>query len=259
MAKNAGKYTYFNWASVPSFTVRGFGVSLLGSYQYAGLSDGTNIDIDANEDVGIVAGYAKYFAGNVIKLGVDVKGLVRNEMKGVYAFSTLATYNDQTFPSLFREGAAVGADSGMIITLPNNWLPTFGVAWRDMFNTQFTHTHIINSRASGTPDNIGQSINTAFSVHPFFSRQLKSTIALEYKHWEAQDWPLRKHVHFGMQLEDEKSLYAWLGLNQLYLTLGLGWRVKGGTLEAGTYGEDVGDNNNPVQDRRFFFRYTIGF
>lgn len=259
MKKNPGSYTYFNFSSVPAFSVRGFSFSLIGAYEYAGLSDGTNLDIQAREDVGATVGFARHFAGNVLKLGIAAKGIVRNQIKGVYSHAMLAAMNDDSFPTLFKEGLGIGADLGMIITIPSRWLPTLGVAWKDIFGTHFSKTNLLNKQASGTPDAIQQTVNAAVSLHPYFSRTFKGTIALEWKHVENSAMQWRKHLHFGIQLEDERSLYFWFGLNQLYPTGGIGLRVKGGNLEAGTYAEDVGVGPQNKEDRRLMFRYTIGF
>lgn len=259
MKKNPARYSYFNFSSVPAVSIRGFSFSLLGAYEYAAMSDGTNLDIQAREDVGATVGFAKYFAGNVIKLGAVGKGIVRNQLKGVYSHAALSSLNEDGMAGLFKEGVGFGADLGMIITIPSRWLPTIGLAWKDIFGTHFSAAHVLNHKAVGAPDSIGQSINSAVSIHPYFSRTFKGTVALEWKHIENSSMQWRKHLHFGVQLEDERSLYFWFGLNQLYPTGGVGLRVKGGNLEAGSYAEDVGVGEANVADRRLMFRYTIGF
>jgi hypothetical protein len=259
LKENPGKYSFLDIKSVPSFAMRGFGVSFIGSHRFAGVSDGTNLDALARQDVGFTVGYARYFAGNVIKLGVAAKVLNRNEMKGVFAHSQLEQMNDESFKSLYREGYGFGFDIGTQITLPNKWLPTLGVAWTDILDTHFQSSHFLNSQASGAPDSIPQSINIGFSVHPILSRRLRSTFSIEYKHVEDSALPWRKHLHFGFQLEDEKALYLWVGFNKLYPSLAVGYRVRGGNLEVGTYGEDIGQGSANKLDQRVFFRYTIGY
>lgn len=259
MKKHPGNYHYFNFSAVPSVSIRGFSFSLLGAYEYAGLSDGTNLDIQARQDMGATIGFSRHFAGNVLKLGVVGKGIVRNQIKGLYNHNYLATLNETSMGALFKEGFGVGADIGMILQLPTRWLPSLGVVWKDIFGTHFSKTNILNKNASGVPDTIAQSVNAAVSVHPYFSRTFKGTIAVEWKHFENSNANWRKHFHLGLQLEDERSLYFWFGLNQLYPTGGVGLRVKGGNLEAGTYAEDVGVGNENKADRRLMFRYTIGF
>lgn len=259
LKNNPGNLYFLNAASLPSFTMRGLSISLLGSYQFIGQSDGTSLDTDLRQDVGIAFAVGRNFAGNNLKIGLTGKALVRNQMKGVFSHDTLAALNDSTFPTLFKEGWAVGLDLGILLTLPEKFLPTLGIVWKDMFGTRFQSSNILNPKASGVPDAISQSVNAAISIHPKFSPFLKSTIALEYKHLELSQLPFRKHLHLGFQLEHVKEIYFWTGLYQLYLTGGFGYRVKGGNLELTTYAVDIGEGNNNKESRRFSFRYTISF
>lgn len=256
---NPNTYYFLNAASVPALTMRGFSISLLNSYQFQGMSDGTTLDTNIRRDAGVLIAVGRAFGGGIFKLGVTTKALIRNEMKGLFSHDYLSTFNDSTFPSLFKEGWGLGTDLGILVTLPEKYLPTLGIVWKDMFGTHFRSCHFLNSQASGKPDSIPQSVNAALSFHPALSPYLKSTIALEYKHLELAQLPFRKHVHIGFQIEHVKEVYFWAGAYQLYPTFGLGWRVKGGNFELTTYAADVGDGDINRADRRFTFRYTIGF
>ncbi|MFM8315734.1 MAG: hypothetical protein ACKOA8_15750 [Deltaproteobacteria bacterium] len=259
LKQNPGNYYFLNAASLPSFTMRGFSISLIGSYQFAGQSDGVSLDTDLRQDAGIAFALGRNFAGNLFKLGFTGKALIRNQMKRIFSHDTLATLNDSTFPSLFKEGWGVGFDLGILVTLPEKFLPTLGVVWKDVFGTQFHASNILNSQANGVPDAISQSVNAGLSFHPIFSPKVKSTIAIEYKHLELTTLPFRKHLHVGIQLEHIRELYFWAGLYQFYLTGGVGYRVKGGNLELTTYAVDVGEGDSNRENRRFAFRYTISF
>jgi hypothetical protein len=259
LKNHPGTYAYFDVKSAPAVTIRNFGISLLGSHRFAGQSDGTNLDVHARQDVGVVAGYARQLAGNVLKVGVATKFLVRNEMKGAFAHDTLAQQDDSNFSSNFKEGYGIGTDIGAILTIPNKWLPTLAVAWTDMFGTYFHSSHILNSQASGTPGKIAQRVNVAFSVHPILDRGVKSTFAIEYKDALSSDLPALKHFHLGVQLETDKSLYFWLGANHLYPSFGAAYRITGGSIEVGTYGEDIGQGTDRRADQRIFIRYAVGF
>jgi hypothetical protein len=259
LKQNPGTYAYFDLKSTPAFTTRNFGIALLGSHRFAGQSDGTNLDVHARQDVGVVAGYARHFAGNVLKLGVAGKFLVRNEMDGLFAHSTLEADDDSTFQRHFKEGYGFGADLGAILTLPNKWLPTIGIAWTDVLGTSFHASHILNGQSTGTPESIAQRVNVAFSVHPILGRGARSTFAVEYKDVLNSNLSALKHLHLGMQFETDRNLYFWLGANGLFPSLGAAYRVPGGNLEVGGYGEDVGTGDERKADYRMFFRYTVGF
>ncbi len=252
-----GQYGYsrYNWTT--AFARRGFAVSLLGSYWYAGRSTGEVLETDSGYDVGGTIGYGFNAAGNTLKFGVSARALLRNQLKGFYEHTALV--DKATTNRLMKEGYGVGVNVGMLLTLPFKYLPTFGVVVKDAFDTTFTHTTILNQSSTEAPDPILRSINAAISVHPILWRGWKSTFAVEFKHIELVEHAWQKKLHVGMQIENERNLYLWLGANQLYLTAGFGWRVKGGDLEIGTYGEDIGDGEVRTGNRRMYLRYTIDF
>lgn len=259
LQNHPGTYAYFDAKTVPSFTMRNFGVALVGSHRFAGVSDGTTLDMRATQDVGIVAGYARQFVGNLLKAGITVKYLVRNEMYGNFLHSTLTQDDDSTFKRNFKEGQAIGADFGATLTFPSKLLPTIGLVWQDLLDTRFTSSHILNSQANGTPDKIDQRIHAAFSIHPLMGKGMKSTFSIEYKDFLKPKLPLRKHLHLGIEFETDRSIYVWLGASHFYPSFAVGYRVRGGNLEIGTYGEDIGIGDESKLDQRFFCRYTIGF
>jgi len=259
LKRNPGTYQFLNATSLPSFTMRGFSISLIGAYRFAAESNGVSIDTDLSKDAGIAFALGHSLAGNILKVGVTTKALIRNQIKGEFSHDTLANLNDSSFATLSKEGWGLGFDLGMLVTLPEKFLPTFGIVWRDMFGTFFHETNILESKAQGSPDPISQSVNAALSIHPSFGPRLKSTIAIEYKHLELSQLQFRKHLHLGIQLEHIKELYFWAGLYQLYPTAGFGYRVKGGNLELCTYAVDVGEGNTNKENRRFNFRYTVSF
>lgn len=252
------RYSYFRGTLIPAFAQRNFAVAMLASYHFAARSDdGTNVDTDAGTDVGLVTGGAFAMAGNLIKVGVSLKAIARNQLKGVYDPTTFTDQN--AVASAMKSGLGIGGDIGMLFTLPQKYLPTLSFTWNDVLDTRFLPSTILNSRAQGKPDPIRQSLHTGFSIQPNFNKRVRSILTAELRHIERNDWPMRKKIHIGLQLETDRAFYFWLGLNQLYFTGGIALRVPGGDIEMGTYGVDVGAGNVVEQDRRFFMRYTIGF
>ena len=255
---NPTRYHYNRFNVLPGYSRRGFAAAILGTYEFAARSDGNDVDINSHVDVIPTIGFGTNLAGNVLKLGVTLKAVMRNELKGVYAHSQISGGEAQIAPQM-AEGLGFGGDIGMMMTLPNRYLPTLGVVWKDVLNTRFSHSNILNKRASGTPSPIEQSVNAAFSIHPIIGRGLRGTISVEVKHIEQTEVALRKRLHLGFELAGYRSLFFWGGLNQLYLTAGVGLRVPGGNLEVGTYSQEVGEGDAYEESRRLFFRYTLSF
>jgi hypothetical protein len=253
-----GTYNYFRGTATPSFTKRGFGIALLGNYEYASLSDGTSVDMNYRKDFGVVVGGATNLYANMVKVGFSLKAINRSEMAGVYALSSIPPTDSTN--GFMREGTGFGGDLGVLLTFPTAYLPTLGFAWKDMLlGTRFLPTTLFNTTSAGIPATIAQSFNLAFSIHPILWKGARATFSAELRHLERIDLPLTKKLHFGFQYMVWKSFFLWAGLNQMYPTAGAGLRMSGGDFEISTYAQDVGAGTTATADRRFILRYTIGF
>lgn len=258
MAEDAGDYYYHRLNFVPAFSFRRLGVALLMSQQIMGRSDGVDFDLNFTNDVVPTVGTAFSLADNILKLGVSGKAVFRQQLKGKINHTQLASA--QSIESQMKEGVALGLDVGMLLTLPTKYLPTLGVVWKDATTTKFMGpSQIFQNQGNGLPDSIEPTINAAFSLHPYFSRDVKSTVAFEVKHLQRSDLALRKRIHLGVQIDTGRTFYVWGGLNQMYWTLGMGLRVSGGNFELGSYGVEIGNGAMTEENRRFFLRYTLGF
>lgn len=256
-----GTYSFLRGALQGSLARRGWGVSWLATHESAAISDGTNVDIDARVDLGVTAGGAVNLASNLVKLGVAGKFLVRNQLKGVFAHSAFSG-GDDAIASQMKEGYGIGADAGLVFTLPYKYLPTLGVAWKDIGGTRFQAAQVMNSLSSGAPETIPQALHAGISFQPRLSRNARVRLAAEWRHIERSDLPLRKRLHVGAEfsgIDRAEKLFFWVGLNQLLPTAGFGWRAKGGNLEVGLYSKDVGAGDTLDADLRFLFRYTVSF
>ena len=251
------KYYYHRLNFVPSISARGFGTSLLAAYELAARSDGTNLDIHSVTDFGPTVGGAINLFGNRLKIGVALKGILRTEIKESIAHTVVAEQSQVNGHT--KEGIGLGADVGIMATWPTALLPTIGLVVQNFGTTVFQASHIADPPNSGVPDKIPQYLNAAFSVHPNFGKRIKGTIAFELKHIERSDLAILSRTNIGFQLEDERSFYLWLGLSQLYWSAGVAYRLPGGNIELGSYGQNVGTATTAEEDRRFLIRYTLGF
>lgn len=259
---NLGNYHFSSFVTMPSVTFRNFSFSLLYNNQIAAVTLNEvqpQLDVDARQDLVPTIGYSHQFAGNILKVGITAKAIFRNQNKGLYDHLEINSEDEATFNARGKEGMGIGADLGLLLALPHKYLPTIGVSVQDLIATTFTPMNLFNSEATQAPDDIPQSIHLGFSINPVLSREWKTTFSFDYRHLEKSELDLTKHLHFGLELHNQKSLMFWLGLNQMYLTAGVGLRVKGGNLEIGTYAKEIGTGDEFLEDRRGFFRYTISF
>jgi len=257
LQQHPGEYAYARYNLSAAVARRNFAVSLLGSYWYAGRSDGTSLDTDSGYDVGGSVGYGFGIAGNTVKFGVSARGIVRNQLKGVFDHSAIST--KAAIDSQMKEGFGFGINAGVMLTLPFKWLPTLAFVGKDLLDTSFTQSNYLNRVSTTEPDPVLRSFNVAFSLRPNLWRGWKATFSAEFKNLELVDVPWQKRLHVGIQIDNERTWYFWAGSNQFYLTAGLGWRVSGGDLEIGTYGQDIASGEAREGNRRLFLRYTIDF
>lgn len=254
-----GGYYYSRLNLVPSITHRNFGLALLGTSEFVARSDGTNVDIRSGNDVGVVVGLASNFFGNTVKLGINGKAIVRNQISGTFAHTTLA--DTASIAANSAEGIGYGFDVGLLMTAPLLWLPTIGVSVRDALGTKFSPSRILNTANNGqAPASIQQSINVGFMMSPILWKGTRANFTADLKYVDRPDIPLSKKLHFGLEMVTDKRFYLWLGANQLILPcLGIGLRTVGGDLELGSYAQDVGDGATRESSRRIAFRYTVGW
>lgn len=254
-----GNYNYLRGNLIPSATRRNFGIALLGTYEFAALSNGTTVDMNFRKDLGVVLGASTNLFSNMIKVGLSVKAINRAEMAGVFDPNSL-TYPDPTAAHLV-EGIGVGADLGVIFTLPATYLPTLAFAWKDaVIGMPFIPMKLFHgTTATGVPIAGTQSFNLGASIHPVIWKGARGTLSVELRRLERTDLDLFRKLHIGFQFVAQKRLYLWAGMSQMYPTGGVGLRMKGGDFELGSYAVDVGDVTTAISDRRFMMRYTIGF
>lgn len=253
------KYQFLSFSTLPSFTFRNFSFAILGNYQLAALSKNTGLDIDARQEITPSLAFSRQFAGNVLRLGLSVKAVYLSQMKRVFQTSELSSLTENGLSSLIREGLGFRVDSGLLLVLPHRFLPTLGISWMNMFDTVFKETRYLNPQSPGAPEKIPQSFSAGFSISPQLDRDWGSTLSVDYQHLESSSFPWKKHFHLGLELQNNKTFFFWAGLNQMYLTGGLGARIKGGHLELGTYAKEIAEGASYSEDRRYFLRYTLSF
>lgn len=254
-------YQYFNFATVPSISFRGFSFSFLASHRFAALSNGVNVDVDGAFDVGPTIGAALHFYGKRLKIGVSGKAILRNQLQGIFPHAIFT--NETIVNQNMKTGLGIGADVGIMYTLPYRFLPTFALVWQDIIQTQFIPLNILNPLSTaGLPPSIPQSFHFGFSFKPSLGKGVQATISLDVRELQNITMPLHQHFHIGSQINISKSTFLWLGLNTIDLlkfSAGIAYRAPGGNLELGTSGHEIGTAAAPDTSRRVFFRYTVGF
>ena len=244
---------------LPSMVFQNFGFGLFKKYNIEAQSseDGTTVDYDYYDDTALLLAYNFRFFKGRVKLGVTGKYLDRGYSTGTLPVTTTAADIEDTM----TEGVGIGADVGLTLSAPWDWLPSISAVVRDVGNTKFTAASGMFYDTTDRPDTIPQTLDVAFSIFPIHSNHVRSTITFEYRDvqdaYEEED--TRRRMHAGWELNIHDLIFLRAGMNQRYWTGGLEFATENMQFQIATYGEDVGVDETPKEDRRFVFKFAFRF
>ena len=258
---NQNKGTHWNAKGqvFPSLVAPNFGIGLHAKYSYDGEVNtaGTLYQFDYTGDYAAAMGYCFRFFGGIIKLGTSVRAVDRVEAHK----SLPATSTNLKLTALASEGLGVATDVGLILTAPIALLPSLAVVVRDAGNTSYgLSSGMIMATTSRPADSI-QKIDAGLSVSPIISNHNRMTLTGEMHdvmNVNKEQDPIRR-VHAGLEFNIHDFLFIRGGMNQRYWTAGLELSSVRFQLQAATYGEDVGPDLAPKEDRRFVGKFAIRF
>ncbi len=240
----------------PSLVLPNFGVGLLGKYRMTGDISGTNFNADYVNDFAAIVGFNFRLLDGRVKLGFNTKVINRSEVKGVFPTSStnLSVVNNG------KEGLGLGVDIGLIFTAPWKTLPTLAIVARDFGDTKFSNGGVFNT-TSLRPDTINQSYDIGVAISPILGKRTRSTFSFEIKdalNISAYD-DAAKLYHFGGEFNFFDAIFLRFGANQRYWTAGLEFAVKNYQLQIASYGEEIGTDVAPVEDRRYVLKFAYRF
>jgi hypothetical protein len=251
-------YYHVRASLFPSFVVKNFGIGIRGSRVLDAQMNtaGTSMYTFYQEDVSAHMGFNLRFFDGRIKMGVVGKAISRIEIN-----SNLDPANKLEVSNLASEGVGFGMDAGLILTAPIVWLPTISGVIRDIGDTPFTGGSGLRMQSSTRPETIKQDIDVAFALFPIHSNKSRSQFTLQWdklrESSEATD--KTRYYHVGYEFNYADILFLRMGMNQRYYTAGVELAGERTQIQLGTYGEDVGVDGSPVEDRRWMFKFAFRF
>ncbi len=259
---NASRDTYYHAKAqlFPSLVARNFGIGLYGNYLLDGEMNtaGTNMDVYYRSDLALVLGYSFRFFDGRIKLGFNTKLLNRIEVvnstvnpAGALDFTTLGA----------TEGTALSTDVGLIMTAPWALLPTLSAVVHDVGNTTFDKASGVRLSTTNRPNMVSQDADVALAIFPIHSNKVRSTWSLEYRGLltSAQETDKAKLIHGGVEVNISDIFFIRAGYNQRYYTAGFELASERMQFQIATYGEEIGDEITPREDRRTAFKFAFRF
>jgi hypothetical protein len=242
----------------PSYVVRNFGIGILAKNEINVRMNeaGTLMETYYHEDrVAVLGINFRWFDGRV-KLGASLKGISRVEIA-----ADLDTTASLDIPNVASEGAAVATDVGLILTGPWATLPTIAAVLHDVGGTKFTSSSGLRFSGTTRPADIDQDIDVAVAMFPIHENRIRSAFTVEQKNIKAAaaEDDKSKYLHAGWELNMYDVLFMRLGMNQRYWTAGFELASEHTQVQFASYGEEVGDATNNLEDRRYVFKFSFRF
>ncbi|MGZ3806254.1 MAG: hypothetical protein ACXVB4_18715 [Pseudobdellovibrionaceae bacterium] len=259
---NASRETYYHAKTqfFPSLVARNFGIGIYGNYLLDGEMNaaGTLMDVYYRSDLALALGYNFRFFDGRIKLGFNAKLLNRIEVKN--AAVDPATVKDLSAMGV-TEGTGLSTDVGLIMTAPWEMLPTFSAVVHDVGNTTFDKASGARMTTTNHPDMVPQDVDVALAIFPIHSTTVRSTWSVEYRGLltSAQETDKAKLLHVGTEFNISDILFIRAGYNQRYYTAGVELATEKMQFQIATYGEEIGDEKAPREDRRTSFKIAFRF
>ena len=141
--------------------------------------------------------------------------------------------------------------------------PSFALVGRNLLDYGFKKNFHFISKDSGEPPKLGRRFDLGskwdlpkwWVFDPHFSADIR-----DIGH---ENWSPRKGSHLGMELY--WKMYNWwkghwaMGANQGYWTAGFGARLAWFQIDLCSFGEEVGTDSAPKEDRRYMIELALDF
>lgn len=220
-------------------------------------ADLTVMDTKYINDAGAVFGANLRLFDGRIKIGAAAKFINRIEVQN----SALSTSGPTDLQTIGSEGSAVAFDGGLLIQAPWTYIPTLGVVVRDIGDTAFDKKDGFRMRTTTRPATVKQSVDAAIALFPIHSNQFRSVWTIEYSDItnSRNDTDSAKRAHLGIEFNTRDIFFVRLGYNQRYATAGLEIASENIVWQLATYGEEIGTQAAPREDRRISTKLAIRF
>ncbi len=213
-----------------------------------------NVEMNAIVDVGLAMGFG-FRLNSLMNFGVVARRVTRYGDRQTFTASSVSQLDPEVFSDAFeKKGNGLGVDVGLDFVGRGSFLiPKLSLVYKDIGNTSFTST----SSTLGPPPT--QEAELIYSGSLIFDASLASlTLAADYRHALKEDVSDGKKIHAGAELSlPIMDLRA--GLNQGYITYGVGLNFGLFRLDAASYGLETGEKLGQKEERRYSAQLSLEF
>ncbi|MGZ6480212.1 MAG: hypothetical protein ACXWQE_12965 [Bdellovibrionales bacterium] len=254
------KHLHLRGQVFPSIVVPNFGVGFFGKYVVdSQLDSATNLfTYDYTNDYALVMGVNFRFFNGIMKIGSNARITNRTEVRN----STIdPTSTNLTLSGLASSGVGVGSDTGIIMTAPVAYLPTIAAVYRDAGRTSYGLRDGIFMKTATKPDSTPGTLDGAISISPILGKRVRSTWTVELQDSlnVAKEKDIMRRAHGGVEFNFADAVFVRAGMNQRYWTAGLELSMMNYQFQAASYGEDIGPDQTPKEDRRYVVKFAFRF
>jgi hypothetical protein len=192
--------------------------------------------------------------GGRLKLGFAARAIQITEND-----TSTTTFTNIGYKVNPAEGFGVGFDAGALFSLPWSALPTFGFTARNIGDTRFAGS-ALTSIGTGTiraHEKVKMTYDAGFGLFPKIGKRSVFTMAADYRDIQnVHGVDIKRRINLGMEIALDRTFYLRAGASRGYWTAGFGIGSKYGSLDIGTYSEELDRTGFRVlEDRRFSIRY----
>ena len=244
----------------PSLVVPNFGIGIFGKYNVSGMDNSSTgkFDFDYTNDYALVMGVNFRLWNGIIKVGTNARIDNRTEVHN----STIDdTSTNLTLQSLANSGVGIGSDAGIMLTAPVAYLPTLAAVYRDVGRTNYTMRDGLFMTTTNKPDSTPPTLDGALSIQPILGKRVRSTwtVQLDDTMNAYKEKDINRRIHGGVEFNFADAIFVRGGYNQRYWTAGLELAMGNYQFQAASYGEDIGPDGSPKEDRRYEVKFAFRF
>jgi len=240
------------------FNVADYGVMIAGLGQVtmdAVAVDTLNpkMDVAVIGDYGLLGGVGGKLPFTGLRVGLSVKAINRQSLMEQYTAEDLV---EEDFEEMVRddlnEGSGISADIGVLYTLPFVSIVDMDVGFAVQ---NLPKMDMGDALDIDTQVNMGLALKKKLAGFGFIGAL--DCMDLSQNIGEDDDWGKRLHV--GAEVKFPLILSLQAGLNQGYMTGGIGLDFKVLRFDLATYGEEIGEEAGDQVSRRYLAQVTIGW
>jgi hypothetical protein len=260
LSQNPGTASSLGVSLYPNISAQNFNFGILMKAEGASVDDGTNLTYTARNLLVPTLGISMGLFSGRIRWGLAVRAVQISENDEVVNTSTTAATG---YTMDMEEGFGIGLDSGLLITMPWAALPTLGFVARNVGDTSFPSeaNFSIASGTSNRKDKIKMTYDGGFSIAPKVGQRSTFTFAADYRDiLNANGVNDKRRLNLGIEFDFSKTFFLRFGYGRGYWTAGVGLGSRFGSLDLGTYSEELDRTSfNGTEDRRISLRYGSKF